>query len=127
MKSLSNQHTMSTSKGNNCLSTKMGKMIERVLNRILLIRTYTQHPLVHGLSLEWCMFHLRTTGRNRSNYNRRPDHTQQNATTQNGARRYSCKLGNIPGTARNSDKNQAATLMFNDDETRDSRFAALTI
>lgn len=46
---------------------------------------------------------------------------------QTGIRRYSCKLGNIPGTSRNSDKNQAATLMFSDDETRDSRLAALTI
>jgi len=34
-----------------------------------------------------------------SNQNRRPDYSQQTSTsTTNGPRRYSCKLGNIPGT-----------------------------
>ena len=68
-----------------------------------------------------------TYDRNKSNHNRRPDYMQQHSdsTTQNGVRRYSCKLGNIPGTARNSNKNQAATLVFDVDETRDSRLAAL--
>jgi len=62
-----------------------------------------------------------------SNQNCRPDYLQQTSTlTTNGPRRYSCKLGNIPGTLRNSDKTQAATLVFHGDETRDSRLAALT-
>ena len=62
----------------------------------------------------------------RPNQDRRPNQSQQASTlTTNDLRRYSCKLGNIPGTSRNSDKNQAATLVFNVDETRDSRLAAL--